>query len=225
MKLLLLIILYIIRTMSSFKNQLQEYFQKANKPLPTYESVSEGKPHCPEWKSIVNIFIGNEIKKFVGDNMRKRVNAENSAAEKAFNELMKHKEKQDEKKIKSRENPQLEDAKYIVLIDVENMPKVTTLIFPKEWFILGFLSIYSPHYGIDIPFQTKVTKKALNNMADYHLIFEAGMICQKLKEISSENKPEFLLVSRDHFIDSLEEFIPYSTTIITSIKNLQKRLE
>lgn len=71
----------------SYKNQLQEYFQKSKRPLPTY--ISQEVVDClqngrPKWKSYVQLYDG---RKFSGVIEPTRRGAEQSAAQAALDDI------------------------------------------------------------------------------------------------------------------------------------------
>lgn len=66
----------------SFKNRLQEYFQKKHVVIPKYKTIrSGGTDHQPLWQSYIQFFDGTKLK---GDIVCSKKLAEASVAEKAI---------------------------------------------------------------------------------------------------------------------------------------------
>ena len=69
-----------------FKSRLQEYAQKVGLPTPLYDTIKEGPPHVPSFKSTV---IVNDVRYDSLPGFSNRKAAEQSAAEVALVELAK----------------------------------------------------------------------------------------------------------------------------------------
>jgi|SRR3972149_4142912 len=97
----------------SAKNQLQEYFQKKDIPLPQYESIRVGgADHEPGWMSSVVFPDGS---RFDGTVHPTKSSAQCSAAEKALARL-------NSITIEKSIDRRTVDPRTVLLVDVENLP-------------------------------------------------------------------------------------------------------
>jgi hypothetical protein len=127
----------------SYKNKLQEYFQKKGIPLPIYDAKL-----CESgWIGSVTINVNNKKIKFKGDIKNKKIESQQSACIKTL-EYLKVDNSTQEKNIDDDKNKYIYNNKLtnqnIIFIDIENTQKYK-YIKPKNY-IFGFISTNSYMY-------------------------------------------------------------------------------
>lgn len=112
----------------SYKNKLQEKFQKRGKSLPKYYTIQRGDKYNPVWISEVELYDGMRI---IGSLCKRKIDAENSAAMNALKEI-----KECETMIKN----DYDVSRTVMLIDIENMPKIIDELGETKYMeIYGFV--------------------------------------------------------------------------------------
>jgi hypothetical protein len=182
----------------SYKNTLQEYYQKNGGVLPKYTSRQVGgPPHAPLWQSKVETEIGI----FEGIIADSKTRAENSAAEFALYIL-------DTTKVK-KEKPNIRFSdRTVILVDVENKQKFIDHLASKydldeNTDIVAFcvtktmqlLSKYSNEV------KRVIVDSSRNDAADVAMILYVG------KLIGEHKYNRIIVVTADHFGDSLVDCI------------------
>lgn len=204
----------------SFKNQLQEHYQKQKLPLPIYSSVRDtsSKDHEAMWISTVTLPEGE---KFTSSSQSKKTVAECEAAEKALEYLAFLSETKldcddgrnnDARNITTTnvvdfspfsDNEYLKKVKNgmyekIILIDLENRPDfINVKRMPEDTIIIGVIGHCHALATKECIFPKYMIKSAVKDAADHGLSFLAGILSQYIPVTT-----DVYIVSRDHYAEA-----------------------
>ena len=179
------------------KNQLQEYFQKKQQPLPKYITTRNGGvDHLPCFVSNLNLFENV----FVGDVCTTKKHAEENVAYKALNYI------NDNKSVATAyEAPNNFDT--VLLIDLENVPRIKGIVFKENVYAIGFMSSNSSVYDMRKEYETTMDLQIINSVikdaADVLLTFTAGTFVYETKNVF------IVIITKDHFASALVDILKY----------------
>jgi hypothetical protein len=195
----------------SYKNQLQEFLQKNNRPLPIYisERIDEGVDHKPIWLTCINM----DSIIFEGEGQSKKI-AECEAAKLVLEYILENNLKNDSKndskndillfsqKAEFADMP-LNNYDKIYLIDGENynikkLPDGLSLIFvAKNTSKKIVFELQNKHDNCYVLISECVGKDA----ADHLLTFYAGKLSMLFPE------KNYYVLTKDHYGEFLEKFM------------------
>lgn len=196
------------------KNQLQEYCQKRQLPLPVYDTKHTGPSHSPDFMSTVVFKLKREsdtYQRIKGEIKKKAIEAEKSAATIA---LMKLSDTKNKFTIKS-------DNQLTILWDMEN-------VNAKEFFennyidgsgikTIGFVTAHHPQSLIPYPFDKTVKINSYHrDSADMALVMYLS------SSITNGRGGHYIIVTKDHFAASLNECVK-NNDIFPLNKNIENK--
>lgn len=182
----------------SYKNTLQEYFQKRKQNLPVYDTYRDGgSAHSPLFVSKLTLDDG-QVFNGTGQNKKK---AELDAAILALQSLnlYNNTDKADESNTKSQKCTF--NTKTAILLDLENIAgevqKYKNLQYTNDIDIFGFVSSNHPLAKSDLePIKKFVVKSDEADAADIALAVKFG-------QILFYGYQKHIIVTSDHFASSL----------------------
>ena len=126
------------------------------------------------------------------------------------------------------------DYNSIILIDIENRPKLVRLSWKNDSLRIGIVSKYSDHADLHQELEQFCQLKVINsdaaNAADYGIIFEAGYLLSTLQNHPdlSKKKINWVIVSGDKFAGSVERMLQeagYSCSVAKTRMHLEEYLQ
>lgn len=188
--------------MISPKNSLQEFFQKAGMPVPTYETP----PHNGGYISTVVLPTGKRVTGIQKMNKRE---AEMSAAERALLELKSERKEKPKQsvpapilKILEREKEEITIPRGVrIFIDADqmNIAEVNQkYTFNRPQRIIAVCNKCSPNASVQVSFKKIIVDAGFKNAAD------AAIVALSAKFLDDESKL-LILVSRDSFCGALRD--------------------
>lgn len=193
------------------KNKLQEYCQKNGWDLPKYETHCSGQSHDPIFVS--QVIVNGQT--YMGNRSNSKKGAEKLAADVAYFNLM---EEYNKNKINYL------GPRITILLDIENQPKFIENL--EEYINLEFNNLIRIEIFVSLnsPLKNKKYNEKYCTMhmipvvrsdaADTYLIFRAGMY------VACRVKSEYIIVSNDHFAETLKEIMRFSDCTVSSETNL-----
>jgi len=194
----------------TWKTLLHEYFQQNGLDAPDYvtKRMDNGMDHLPEWKATIK--VGDKI--FEGIDTSKK-DAGSIAAQKAYEFLIDNKTEIIIKQLERKQKvDNLEDIDYssyneILLLDGENCNlnevnnNMLVLIFAAKNTTKNNIFTLQQNYNNCYVFLSQSVGK---DAADHLLTFYAG----KLSILLKNNNIKYYVLSKDHFGELLEKFMP-----------------
>jgi len=174
----------------SFKNKLQEIYQKQNKKLPKYSTYESDKKLL--WISEVELYDG---KKYIGDLCKRKNEAEETAATYAFNDV----------KIEKLPITNKYDLpRTVILVDIENMPKIIDELYDVENMdIYGFIG--ENHHLVKKEYGDKVIKiispSNRKDGTDTCMQVYVGYL------LMENNYDRYIVATKDHYGPALADII------------------
>lgn len=193
------------------KNQLQEYCQKNNFPLPTYLTTDHQintKENSNLFKCSVTCFDNITIE---SEYRTTKKEAHIDAARKMLNYISSNsKSSSNSSSVNYSKYIPPNDVSHIILFDIENRPKLVNLNYKKNVHKIGFMAQYSNHVEKEEELRQycdlRVIDSAANNAADIALVFYAGRLLQSIYDIPN-NRPDIIIVTRDKFGGPLQKLL------------------
>lgn len=180
------------------KNKLQEYCQKNGLNLPKYHSTWSGNPHEPQWSTTLEISLNHhnqtsQVLQFMGFTCKSKKEAEKSAA----SDVLRYIDSITVKKKNYVFDHYQDQAKFLLFIDLENCPHMHKQQFPKNYYVIGFVSMCSPIYNkiseIKKNMAIVTIKKARKDLVDHLMSFYIGNILSTIK-----NDQKVLIATKDN---------------------------
>jgi hypothetical protein len=178
----------------SFKNRLQEYYQKEFGILPKYQTYRQGgSDHQPLWQS--SLILHDEYM-IIGEIQSTKSLAEQSAAENALSYLQSEKERRGKRKV---------DPGTVLLVDIENLPNLIQEVVEEieGLDIFGFVGIH--HCLVEKPLPDGVTKiispSTRPDGTDTCMQVYVGSL------LVQGRYDTYLIATRDHFGSALVDII------------------
>lgn len=207
---------------TSYKNLLQEFFQKRDEPLPIYNTKRVGGSNTsPLWKCTLT--AGG--KNFSGGVFCKKIQAEQDVAKIAYQKIFRIPRvtqdskvtremeilcveddtplEKEVKEVKESRNPKdaekvsdtiVEKFEKIVFADLENCPQVSDLIANSDTIIIGVVGHSHALAEKNLPIYKCVIQDSTRDAADHALTFLAGKFSNYIKPSS-----KVYIFSKDHF--------------------------
>lgn len=221
----------------NYKNELQEYFQKRQLPLPVYKYTKMlfNMDTMIKWRAEVKLYDSEGV--FRSDLCTSKKKADQNAAFKALqslnnidvNEITKMDMDGDEyDKYDKYEFPN--EYERLILVDIENLPLTFKHIdYQKQkekTLIITVMSKFSSHYQFEKRqyyqqfSHIEVTNSGNKDAADTLLIFLVGKYLH-----NSCN--EIIIISRDRFAATLKDILierGFDTKCFTCYQDIQKNL-
>lgn len=190
----------------SSKNELQEYFQRRKKSIPSYDTFKTGgSDHEPLWTSHVKIYNGGI---FSSGPQKNKKQAELKAAEEALKKL-----EENGLDPEYTHNFSFSDKKINILVDIENKPgfisEFIDSVKTKNVKIIGFLSCGSS-------LKRKMEERGITKDKRVELITipsirsdgaDVGMCVYTGYLLGSSNALAYIIVSGDKFAGALGDCI------------------
>jgi hypothetical protein len=193
----------------NYKNLLQEYYQKQgpNQPFPTYKLIKDELQPDNSHIFTTELILPSTSSQYIGTGNTKKESQQN-AAEKAYTDICNMVsspiQQLDVDTLPNYVTP--DEIEQVVLIDIENMPQALPPQhqYPPNTHIIGFISIYSPHYKkrqrIQPYCDLRIIDSAVKDSADVALIYECG-------RITATSSPKIVIITSDHYAEPLLQLI------------------
>ena len=187
----------------NFKGALQEWTQKQNLPLPTYNTwrLEHDEYHCPEFQSSFSFLHENQMSQFTGNIESSKKRAEASAAQSALQGLQ---------KIKQHQTIHISPTKPIyILCDLENIPMKKFLeqhTFEGPIYFYGFCahdhSSSQNRLDSQYPILTQIVYSTRRDACDVSLVMFATRLLLAIPQNAI-----FLVVTTDRFGAALTDCV------------------
>lgn len=189
---------------ANYKNQLQERFQKRKLPLPTYDTITNLSNKVPRFISRLTLFDGQV---FIGEQTNRKIDAEQSAAEKALENML---EKSEEEEVSNviKYNPldfnsihQPNTLTYI-LVDYENCNKIGDLeLYIKDRKDIKMITTCAQGFGKKGDVNV-VIRSSISDANDHYISFLIGQLISK-----TETMLNIIILTKDHFGSAIKDFV------------------
>lgn len=193
----------------SFKNDLQEYFQKRKLPIPTYTTTrAGGVAHDPRWVAQVTLSDGRI---YVSSPYSSKKSAELEAAETAIEAL------EEDGVVVEKPDPEhayyFRDHNVIALIDVENQPAALGEMVEKT--SSSGMSIYA-FYSRGHPLGRKIEGTDYVSDERVNIIevpstrsdgADVGMMVMLGMMLETSPATTYIIISNDHFAEAAADVV------------------
>lgn len=206
----------------SYKNNLQEFYQKKNEPLPKYVTKKVGgQPHQPLWSSMVLVADGST---YYGEELGDKKAAEQSAAKIAYEFII--------RKAKTQLKIKEIDNKIIFFVDGENKPNFVNQFYDHYKAPNSIIKFYTTdghpsqnkikQFTNNPNFELHVAHSTRANSVDTLILIDLG------RSLDFYYDYQFILVSSDKFAPAAVENLTNEHISIISVREfeqLQKLIE
>jgi hypothetical protein len=200
----------------SYKNILQEFYQKKGDPVPRYVTRKVGgQPHQPIWSSIVLVADGST---YYGEELGDKKAAEQSAAKVAYESVI--------GTVSTRATVKEINNKIIIFVDGENKPNFvqqfyehykapnsivkfyTTDGHPSQSKIKQFIN--EPNFELHVAYSTRP------NSVDTLILIDLG------RNIDEYCDYQFVLASSDKFASAAAENLTNEKLSVISVREFEQ---